>query len=382
MTVPLATAYSLMWQHSGHRHWWPGDAPFEICVGAILTQNTNWQNVEQAIENLKKHRALKIRAVHSLPQESLAKLIRPAGYYNLKAKRLKAFAARLMAHHRGSLDSLFQQDTQSVREELLAIYGIGPETADSILLYAGNHLTFVVDAYTKRIFTRHQWIEETADYHKIKTLCETKLAHPPSKDLLDYWQDYHAQIVNIGKNFCRPQKPRCDSCPLQSLLPAGTRPKTQSPPRQNKWMKIAPSSIHHLGAFARRRIPKETPIARYIGEKISKALSTRRLQEGNTYIFCLNEEVDMDGDVPDNLAKYINHSCSPNCETRQTADEIWIYSLKPIASGEEITINYGYDLEDYRHHPCRCGAANCVGYIVAETFFNHIRNNTTALPTT
>lgn len=376
MTSPLPIAYQQMRRHSGHRRWWPGESPFEICVGAILTQNTNWQNVEQAIQNLKRNRALNIRAIHEREQNALAQLIRPSGYYNVKAKRLKAFVAKIMSHYRGSLDSFFQQDTQSARKELLAIDGIGPETADSILLYAGNHPTFVVDAYTKRIFARHRWVEESADYHQIKTLCETQLANLPQKDRLDYWRDYHAQIVNVGKNFCRPQNPRCGLCPLESLLPAeniASRPETLSPPRQNKWMKIAPSSIHHWGAFARRRIPKETQIARYIGEKISKELSVKRLKEGNAYIFCLNEEVDVDGDVPHNLAKYLNHSCSPNCETRQIADEIRIYNLRTIASGEEITINYGYGLEDYPDHPCQCGAANCAGYIVAEAFFDHVR---------
>ena len=365
-----------MRQHSGHRHWWPGESSFEICVGAILTQNTNWQNVERAIQNLKRNRALNLRAVHKREQNALAQLIRPAGYYNVKAQRLKAFVARIVSRYRGSLNSFFQQDTQSARKELLDIRGIGPETADSILLYAGNHPTFVVDAYTKRIFARHRWIEEGADYHQVKTLCETRLANPPQKDRLDYWRDYHAQIVNVGKSFCRPQNPRCNVCPLESLLPAETtasRPETPPPPRQNKWMKIAPSSIHHWGAFARRRIPKETLIARYIGEKISKKLSIRRLKEGNAYIFCLNEEVDVDGDIPNNLAKYLNHSCSPNGETRRIADEIRIYSLMPIAPGEEITINYGYGLEDYPDHPCQCGAANCAGYIVAEAFFDHVR---------
>ena len=368
MTPPLAIAYRKMRQHSGHRRWWPGESPFEICVGAILTQNTNWQNVERAIQNLKRNRALNLRAIHEREQDALAQLIRPAGYYNVKAKRLKAFVARITSHYQSSLDSFFQQDTQSARKELLDIRGIGPETADSILLYAGNHPTFVVDAYTKRIFARHRWVEESADYHQIKTLCETQLANPPQKDRLDYWQDYHAQIVNVGKNFCRPKNPRCDVCPLESLLPA-----ENIAPRQNKWMKIAPSSIHHWGAFARRRIPKETQIARYIGEKISKKLSIQRLKEGNAYIFCLNEEVDVDGDVPNNLAKYLNHSCSPNGETRRIADEIWIYSLRTIAPGEEITINYGYGLEDYLDHPCQCGAANCAGYIVAEAFFDHVR---------
>ncbi|MCS1407883.1 MAG: hypothetical protein M2R45_01044 [Verrucomicrobia subdivision 3 bacterium] len=147
------------------------------------------------------------------------------------------------------------------------------------------------------------------------------------------------------------------------------------PIKQNEWLTIAPSPIHNLGGFARKTIPAETPIAQYIGEPIAKEVSAQRLRDGNTYIFCLNDETDVDGSIPENLPRYLNHSCQPNCETRQVVDVIWIYSLQSIPVDEELTINYGYDLENYREHPCRCGSPDCVGYIVAEVFFDHVRHN-------
>ncbi|MCS1407884.1 MAG: Endonuclease III [Verrucomicrobia subdivision 3 bacterium] len=231
MPPPLTAAYQLMFNHFRHHHWWPGETPFEICVGTILTQNTNWQNVERAIENLRQGQALDLHTVARLSHNSLANMIRPAGYYNVKAKRLKAFASQVMTRHAGSLDSLFQQKTQAVRDELLTVKGIGPETADSILLYAGNHASFVVDAYTKRIFTRHRWVSGRASYDEIKRLCETSLNHVPNSRRLDYWQDYHAQLVNIGKDYCRPGNPRCDLCPLKSLLPSDGQPYSDPQPR-------------------------------------------------------------------------------------------------------------------------------------------------------
>ena len=204
----------------GHQSWWPGDSPFEVCVGAILTQNTNWQNVERAIKNLREHQSLDLLAMNSLENDHLATLIRPAGYYNLKARRLKAFTKMIVDEYGGRLDSLFEGETHAVREQLLEVNGIGPETADSILLYAGDHLSFVIDAYTKRIFSRHSWVNHKADYDKMKQLCEQSLSQKTGPDRLDYWQDYHAQLVMIGKHFCRPTNPRCDTCPLQPLLPS------------------------------------------------------------------------------------------------------------------------------------------------------------------
>ena len=237
----LRQAYQLMRQRFGHQHWWPGETPFEVCVGAILTQNNNWGNVERAIANLKAAEVLEPARLHALAETELARLIRPAGYFNVKARRLRSFLEVLVGEFGGKLERLFAGNTAVVRARLLAIKGIGPETADSMLLYAGGHLSFVVDAYTKRIFQRHGWScgspqsagrspqrggasgssgpAEEFSYDALKALCETTLAHLPKLRRLDYWQDYHAQLVMVGKHCCRPREPRCASCPLQPLLP-------------------------------------------------------------------------------------------------------------------------------------------------------------------
>jgi endonuclease-3 related protein len=203
----------------GHQQWWPGETPFEVCVGAILTQNTSWSNVERAIANLKAVGALDARKLFALPETELAQLIRPAGYFNVKARRLRSFLRVLVEDCDGELPQLFAGETAVVRQRLLDINGIGPETADSLLLYAGGHHSFVVDAYTKRIFARHQWCDESADYEALKGLCESALDHRPRDAQLDYWQDYHAQLVMVGKHFCRKRAPRCEDCPLRPLLP-------------------------------------------------------------------------------------------------------------------------------------------------------------------
>ena len=203
----------------GHQHWWPGESPFEVCVGAILTQNTNWSNVERAIARLKNAGALDPVKLFLLPEAQLASLIRPAGYFNVKARRLRSFLRVLVEEFHGDLDRLFAGSTPAVRERLLAINGIGPETADSMLLYAGGHDSFVIDAYTKRIFHRHLWCNADAAYDDLKAVCETALDDPPPAERLDYWQDYHAQLVMVGKHFCRPRNPFCAACPLKPLLP-------------------------------------------------------------------------------------------------------------------------------------------------------------------
>lgn len=224
----LRRAYDLMRARFGHQHWWPGDTPFEVCVGAILTQNTAWSNVKRAIAHLKTARVLDPRKLYALPENRLATLIRPAGYFNVKARRLRAFLRVLVEEFNADLTRLFAGNLSEVRERLLAINGIGPETADSMLLYAGGHHSFVIDAYTKRVFARHHWCSVEADYDELKELCECALApeararrtpHAPLTSPLDYWQDYHAQLVMVSKHFCRPRDPRCDVCPLRPLLP-------------------------------------------------------------------------------------------------------------------------------------------------------------------
>jgi endonuclease-3 related protein len=215
----LRRAYRLMRDRAGHQGWWPGETPFEVCVGAILTQNTAWTNVEKAIVNLKKARVLNLREMVSLPESELAELIRPAGYFNLKARRLRSFLKAIIKGGAGHLETLFAGSMETARRRLLQINGIGPETADSMLLYASEHHSFVVDAYTRRIFSRHHWSPDDASYDELKNTCAGALNHKPARERQDYWNDYHAQLVLIGKDYCRPRNPRCEQCPLRSLLP-------------------------------------------------------------------------------------------------------------------------------------------------------------------
>ena len=204
--------YQALRKHFGHRHWWPGETPFEVIVGAVLTQNTAWKNVEKAIKNLKKAGALSLEALHKISDRELAELIRPAGYFNVKAKRLKNVTEFLCNRYDGNLSRMFKEKTEKLREELLAVNGIGEETADSILLYAGNKPVFVVDAYTKRVFERHRYFKGGETYQEIQKIFTELL---PRKTGL--YNDYHAQIVEAGKDFCRKTH-HCDACPLRSLL--------------------------------------------------------------------------------------------------------------------------------------------------------------------
>ncbi|MBT3278220.1 MAG: endonuclease III domain-containing protein [Phycisphaerales bacterium] len=208
MADKLMAMYDAMRARFGHRDWWPGDGPLEICVGAILTQNTNWSNVERAIGNLKRARVLSLRRLAALERGALAELIRPAGYFNVKAERLGNFIDAVVAA--GGLAKFFHGETAALRERLLAIKGIGPETADSILLYAAGRTAVVVDAYTGRLFRRHGLISpDEKDYHAIQALFLALL--PADAELFN---DYHAQIVETGKQFCKP-RPNCADCPLR-----------------------------------------------------------------------------------------------------------------------------------------------------------------------
>mgnify|MGYP001558586999 CR=1 FL=1 len=207
----LKDVYKRMLKAWGPQHWWPGETPFEVMVGAILTQNTAWTNVEKAIKNLKAAGVLDPRQLHELPLSTLAALIRPAGYYNVKAKRLKSYLAWFVERFDGSVERMFELPLSSLREELLGVKGIGPETADSILLYAGGLPSFVVDAYTYRILLRHGMIAEDATYDDIKELFETRLARD-----VKLWNEVHALLVHVGKDHCR-SKPRCEGCPLDPI---------------------------------------------------------------------------------------------------------------------------------------------------------------------
>ena len=212
MTV-LDEAFELMLLEFGPQHWWPGDSSFEIAVGAVLTQNTAWKNVERALVHLREADVLSVAAMHAVPQEELAELIRPAGYYRLKARRLKNFVSLVVEQFGGSMNELFQLPTERLRETLLTVNGIGPETADSIVLYGAQRPVFVIDAYTARVLKRHAWIDFEAGYAEMQQLFHSQLAED-----VERFNEYHALIVRIGKDYCR-SRPRCEGCPLQPLLP-------------------------------------------------------------------------------------------------------------------------------------------------------------------
>ncbi len=215
MVIPnkgnLTGIYSILYSAFGPQRWWPGETPFEIAVGAILTQNTNWGNVEKAIKNIKKDKSLSARALHEMPNKRLASLIKPTGYFNIKAKRLKEFLSFLVNHYKGSMKPMKTEETYALREKLLNVNGIGPETADSILLYALEKPVFVIDAYTKRVLQRHKLASEKATYHELQELFHKNL--PTDVELFN---EYHALFVRLGKEYCKP-KPKCEGCPLENM---------------------------------------------------------------------------------------------------------------------------------------------------------------------
>ena len=211
LSETLSGIYELLFERFGPQHWWPGDTQFEIIIGAILTQNTNWTNVEKAITNLKAAGCLSPDKLYHLDISKLAELIRPAGYFNIKAKRLKSFLNWFFEHYDGKLSNLENLDTWRLRDELLAINGVGHETADSILLYAFDRPVFVVDAYTARVAVRHGLIEPGADYEQLREIFQLNLTED-----VQLFNEYHALLVRVGNNFCRP-KARCPGCPLEKL---------------------------------------------------------------------------------------------------------------------------------------------------------------------
>jgi endonuclease-3 related protein len=244
--------YHALFSAWGRQHWWPAQSRFEMIVGAYLTQNTSWTNVEKALGNLRRARVLTMRGIRRTPLRALQRLIRPAGYFRQKAQRLKMFVSFLDARYGGSLARMFTRPTAELRDELLALKGIGPETADSILLYAGNHPVFVVDTYTRRILERHQIVPSAAGYEDIRQLFEQALSgtpppqqsldgaptsvksaaelrgssHRPSRmstaergELVQVFNEMHGLIVGVGKTYCLKSQPRCEQCPLQKFLP-------------------------------------------------------------------------------------------------------------------------------------------------------------------
>ena len=201
--------YNSLFKHFGPQDWWPGETPFEVIIGAILTQNTSWDNVEKAIVSLKASGKFTPEGLFKLQTDKLALLIKSSGYFNIKAKRLKNFLSFLFNDYEGNIDRMLKEDGHILRHKLLNVNGIGPETADSILLYAAEYPIFVVDAYTNRIFSRHGYIPADATYHQIQELFVGNL--PKDTQL---YNEYHALIVRVGKELCR-KTPRCNSCPIE-----------------------------------------------------------------------------------------------------------------------------------------------------------------------
>lgn len=214
MTPPLRTVYDALYEQWGKQYWWPAETRFEMMLGAILTQNTAWSNVEKALANLRRENMLTAANLHRASMGDLAEWIRPAGYFNQKAGYIQAMVETIFARFDGSLDKLFKLDTPALRSELLSWKGIGPETADSILLYAAGRPVFVVDAYTKRFLTRHGWCSENASYSEIADLFTSALPED-----VQLFNEYHALIVRLGKEHCNI-RPKCKGCPLEFLLPA------------------------------------------------------------------------------------------------------------------------------------------------------------------
>jgi len=207
----LLEIYRRLYHAFGPQRWWPGETPFEIAVGAILTQNTNWGNVEKAIDNLKRDKALNVESINNMKTEKLASLIKPAGYFNVKAKRLKAFISFLTNEYHGSLKRMKKEEMQTLRVRLLQVHGVGPETADSILLYALEKPVFVIDAYTKRILSRHILMEYDKSYEEFQ-----KIFHSSLKRDVKFFNEYHALFVRLGKTYCR-KKPICKGCPIEGI---------------------------------------------------------------------------------------------------------------------------------------------------------------------
>lgn len=248
----IRSYYAALYREWGAQHWWPAETQFEVIVGAYLTQNTAWINVERALSNLRHSNLLSVEGIRSVRLSTLQRLIRPSGYFRQKAARLKTFVRFLYKKYEGSLQRMFSEPTAKLREELLGLNGVGPETADSILLYAGNHPVFVVDAYTRRILERHGILAGNSDYEEIRQLFEISLnpvavdqerrpdrsrqslesgirgaAHAPSPmstarrtALVQVYNEMHGLIVGVGKNYCRKSRPACEQCPLQKFLPA------------------------------------------------------------------------------------------------------------------------------------------------------------------
>jgi endonuclease-3 related protein len=280
----IAAWYGTLVAAWGPQHWWPAQSRFEVIVGAFLTQNTAWVNVEHAMRNLRRARALSLAAIRTAPLAQLEQWVRPSGYFRQKAQRLKSFVDFLDARYGGSLERMFAQRTEALRAELLALNGVGRETADSILLYAGGHAVFVVDAYTRRVAHRHRIAQYDDDYDAIRARFERELSavpssngdgacfvsthqlvvpHPPSRmstarrgPLAQVYNEMHGLLVNVGKHHCHKHAPHCEGCPLaQFLPPQGPRTLSAAPRKRNSAAVLA-TKARAAAAPARRSIMK------------------------------------------------------------------------------------------------------------------------------
>ncbi|MCL4426478.1 MAG: endonuclease III domain-containing protein [Firmicutes bacterium] len=211
MSERLLAVFRTLFDHFGPQGWWPAETPFAVIVGAILTQSVSWRNAERAIDELRRRDLLDPVGLFRIPEEELAEFLRPAGYYRAKARKLKAFLQHLFSQYGGNLQGLLDRPTEELRGELLALYGIGPETADSIVLYAAGKPSFVVDAYTLRIFSRLRILPAGTKYEEARRFFQGHL--PPDRALFN---EYHALLVALGKDFCWKSGPRCAGCPLKA----------------------------------------------------------------------------------------------------------------------------------------------------------------------
>lgn len=206
-------AYQLLYDYYGFQDWWPAESDFEVLVGAVLTQNTNWGNVEKALATLREHNLLEYERLSQLSAQEIAPLIRSAGYYNLKAARLRNLLNLIAEEYEGDFLTFQEMHQDTLRLQLLDVNGVGPETADSILLYVCHKPCFVVDSYTHRVFSRHNMVEEECDYHELQERFVSSL-----KVDVGLYKEYHALIVQVAKDFCKKREPKCESCPLLPLL--------------------------------------------------------------------------------------------------------------------------------------------------------------------
>jgi endonuclease-3 related protein len=255
----VRTIYRKLSRAWGRQHWWPAETPFEVIVGAILTQNTSWSNVERAMANLRAREVLSVEGIRSLPMTKLEELIRSSGYFRQKSQRLKNFVAFLDQRYGGALERMFAAPTAELRAELLTQNGIGPETADAILLYAGHHEVFVVDTYARRILGRHRAVSAAAKYDEIRELVERALqreepveltqrrrrlrpqVHEASaisaaerSPLAQVYNEMHGLLVQVGKHYCLKRQPKCEVCPLSSVLPIVIEEGAARPRKKNR----------------------------------------------------------------------------------------------------------------------------------------------------